>query len=104
MPAAASELHTRGAVDMWSGGVRRAALLGIATGELFGLTVAFMKAVTHAFTQGLFSGVTAWQTYAMLAAGVAAMYTLQNALQAGRLAAAQPGIMFGLYWSRPRRW
>ena len=75
-----------------SEGARRAALLGIATGCTFGLTAAFMQVATHSFSRGLVSGFLAWETYATVAAGILAMYFLQNALQAGRLAAAQPGI------------
>lgn len=33
-----------------------------------------------------------WSTYAMIASGLLAMFLMQNALQAGRLIAAQPGI------------
>lgn len=75
-----------------SEGARRAALLGVATGCTFGLTAAFMQVATHAFSRGFVSGLLAWETYATVTAGVLAMYFLQNALQAGRLAAAQPGI------------
>lgn len=75
-----------------SEGPRRAALLGVATGCTFGLTAAFMQVATHSLSRGFVSGLLAWETYATVAAGVLAMYFLQNALQAGRLAAAQPGI------------
>ncbi len=75
-----------------SEGARRAALLGVAAGCTFGLTAAFMQVATQYFARGILSGVLAWETYATLVTGVLAMYLLQNALQAGRLAAAQPGI------------
>lgn len=75
-----------------SEGARRAALLGVATGCTFGLTAAFMQVGTRQFAQGILTGLAAWETYATVATGVLAMYLLQNALQAGRLAAAQPGI------------
>jgi drug/metabolite transporter (DMT)-like permease len=72
---------------------RRTALLGVGTGMAFGLTSAFMKGMTAQFRQGgLLGVVTAWQTYAMIAAGLGAMFLLQNALHAGRLVVAQPGI------------
>ncbi|MGH3496247.1 MAG: DMT family transporter [Nocardioidaceae bacterium] len=71
---------------------RRAALLGAATGAAFGLTAALMKAMTNAFPDGIVSIFTTWPTYAMIAAGVLAMFLLQSALNAGRLIAAQPGI------------
>ncbi len=70
----------------------RAALLGIATGATFGLTAALMKGMTLAFRHGILGVLTAWQTYAMIAGGLAGMFLMQNALQAGRLIAAQPGI------------
>ncbi|MBO0702304.1 MAG: DMT family transporter [Candidatus Dormibacteraeota bacterium] len=75
-----------------SQGARRAALFGVATGCTFGLTAAFMQVATQSFARGFLAGVLAWETYATLVTGILAMYLLQNALQAGRLAAAQPGI------------
>jgi drug/metabolite transporter (DMT)-like permease len=71
---------------------RRALLLGIATGAAFGLTVAFMKSMTTALSDGIVGVLTTWQTYAMAAAGLFAMALLQGALNAGSLVAAQPGI------------
>lgn len=73
-------------------GVRRAALLGVAAGAAFGLTAALMKAMTSAFEKGFLHGFTAWQLYLMIVIGILAMYLLENALQAGRLAASQPGF------------
>jgi drug/metabolite transporter (DMT)-like permease len=84
------------ALALWLGrrhrGAARAAFLGTAAGATFGFTAALMKAATSAFESGPVEGLTAWQTYGMVAAGAAAMFILQSALQAGRLAAAQPGI------------
>ena len=77
---------------MRSSGDRRAALLGIATGTSFGLTAALMSRMSEAAASGLGTIFTTWQTYAMIAAGVAAMFLLQNALQAGTLVAVQPGL------------
>lgn len=73
-------------------GTRRAALLGAATGIEFGLTAVLMKETTKHFSAGIASLLTTWSPYAMVAAGVAGMFLMQNALQAGRLVAAQPGI------------
>jgi drug/metabolite transporter (DMT)-like permease len=73
-------------------GAGRAAYLGIATGAAFGLTAALMKAVTTAFGRGAVEGFTSWQLYLMIACGIGAMFLLQSALQAGRLAASQPGL------------
>lgn len=71
---------------------RRAALLGCATGVTFGLTAALMKGMTRQFSHGPVGVLTAWQTYAMVAAGVGGMFLAQSALNAGRLIAAQPGM------------
>ena len=74
------------------GGERRAALLGVATGTAFGLTVALTKSVTNALNHGLPALLEAWQTYAMMACGLAAMVLMQAAFNAGSLVAAQPGM------------
>jgi drug/metabolite transporter (DMT)-like permease len=73
-------------------GERRGALLGAATGIMFGLTAALMDAATQVMTRGPAALFSSWTTYAMAAGGIAAMYLMQNALQSGRLVAAQPGI------------
>jgi drug/metabolite transporter (DMT)-like permease len=71
---------------------RRAAFLGIAGGVSFGLTAAFMKGMTASFHHGITGVLTSWQTYAMALSGLLGMFLAQNALQAGRLLVAQPGI------------
>jgi hypothetical protein len=48
--------------------------------------------MTHTLSSGIVGVLTAWPTYAMVVAGVGGMFLMQNALQAGRLATAQPGI------------
>ncbi|HET6965065.1 MAG TPA: DMT family transporter [Acidimicrobiales bacterium] len=73
-------------------GGRRAALLGLASGIGFGLTAAFMKSTTGQLDHGLVAVLETWTTYAMIATGLGAMFLMQNALQSGRLIAAQPGI------------
>src|SRR5579875_3290983 len=73
-------------------GGRRAALWGAAAGVDFGLTAAYMKAMTHALRHGIIGVLSAWPTYAMVAAGIAGMYLAQNAFHAGPLVAAQPGM------------
>lgn len=73
-------------------GPRRPALLGVATGMTFGLTAAFMKGMTGEFQHGIVGIFAAWQTYAMAVSGLAGMFLMQNALHAGRLLVAQPGI------------
>ncbi len=73
--------------------IRRAALLGVAAGSTFGLTAAFIKAVTNAASaHGLVAIFRTWQTYAMVAAGGFTLFLLQSALNAGPLVAAQPGL------------
>lgn len=75
------------------GPARRPALLGVASGIMFGLTAALMKGgVSGTHHDGLAAIFERWQTYAMVAVGLGAFFLLQNALQAGRLLAAQPGI------------
>lgn len=71
---------------------RRAALLGVATGVLFGLTAALIAGMTDAFTGHILSVLAAWQTYLVIVFGPISMFLLQNTLQAGRLVAAQPGL------------
>ena len=71
---------------------RRPVMLGLATGITFGLTSAFMKGMTTGYHHGFVGVFQTWQTYAMVASGILGMFLMQNALQAGRLIAAQPGI------------
>lgn len=67
----------------------RAGFLGAATGACFGLTAALMDA---GFAPGLPAAFAHWQTYGVGVGGLASLFLMQNALQAGRLVAAQPGI------------
>lgn len=77
-------------------GSRRAALLGLAGGTTYGLTAALMKGMTNAVNHGgLVRIFLTWQTYAMVATGLLAMFLLQSALNAGPLIAAQPGLTGG---------
>jgi drug/metabolite transporter (DMT)-like permease len=71
---------------------RRAALLGIATGILFGVNAALTSAIGAAFRDGPLGVFSTWQTYLLIVLGPAAFYLLQNALQAGSLIASQPGF------------
>lgn len=73
-------------------GDRRAALYGVATGIEFGITAALMKGAVGSLSAGVGGVLTTWETYAMVAAGIGGMFLLQNALQAGKIVAAQPGI------------
>ncbi|HEV2372620.1 MAG TPA: hypothetical protein VGS19_10650 [Streptosporangiaceae bacterium] len=72
---------------------RRAALLGVGAGMGFGLATAMTKGMTVQFATGGIIGVlTSWQLYAAGVAGVFAFWLDQNAINAGSLAAAQPGV------------
>ena len=73
-------------------GGQRAALLGVATGTGFALESAFVKAVTGIFGHGIVALLGSWQLYAMVLAGAASMYLLQQAMQAGSLPASQPAL------------
>lgn len=73
-------------------GAARAALLGAATGVGFGFTAALMKGATSELEHGVAAVFTSWEVYAMVFAGLASLYLLQNALHAGTLVAAQPAI------------
>jgi hypothetical protein len=75
-----------------AGGARRAAVLGVAAGSVFGLTAALMKGMTGTFSGGIIALLTHWQLYGMIATGVLGMFLLQSAMNAGRLIAAQPGL------------
>ncbi|WP_330241351.1 DMT family transporter [Streptomyces sp. NBC_00525] len=75
----------------------RAALLATAAACGYALTAALMKDAMARLDDGggaaaLFG---AWQLYAMAAAGVGALFLLQNALQAGTLVAVQPCLTLG---------
>lgn len=71
---------------------QRAAVLGVATGVAFGLIAALASAVGAAYRSGLTGVFAGWQTYAVIVCGPSAFFLLQNALQAGRLVASQPGL------------
>jgi drug/metabolite transporter (DMT)-like permease len=70
----------------------RTVLFGVAAGAASGLIAVLAKAVAVASTGGVISVITTWQTWALIAAAVGGFLLLQNALQAGRLVASQPGI------------
>ena len=74
------------------GSAGQAAVLAVGAGATFGLTAALMKGMTGTFSQGMAVLLTSWQLYAMIAAGVAGMFLMQSAMNAGRLVAAQPGL------------
>lgn len=70
----------------------RAAFYGVATGIQFGTTAALMNGTVELITKGIVPLLEAWQTYGMIVTGILAMFLVQNALQSGKIVAAQPGI------------
>lgn len=70
----------------------RAALYGAATGIQFGVTAALMKGAVVQLSSGVLAIFSAWETYAMVAAGVFGIFLVQNAMQSGKIVASQPGI------------
>ncbi|MDO8188461.1 DMT family transporter [Conexibacter sp. JD483] len=66
----------------------KAALLGIATGLMFGLSAALTKAVGDQFAQGPLTIFSDWHTYALIVVGYASMTLSQLSLQTGVLAPA----------------
>ncbi|MFE4668103.1 DMT family transporter [Streptomyces sp. NPDC056716] len=70
----------------------------LATGAAIGnaLTAALMKSAAGRFADaGLPAFLTTWQTYGFALTGVASLLLLENALQAGPLAASQPALTIG---------
>ncbi|MGW4726186.1 DMT family transporter [Streptomyces sp. S1] len=77
-------------------GRARAACLGAATAICYALTAALMKTSMHVLDDGgLGAFLTAWQTYAFCAAGIAALLLLEHAMQGGPLVASQPALTLG---------
>ncbi len=55
-----------------------------------------MKTSMHILDEGgLTAFLTAWQTYAFCAAGIAALLLLEHAMQGGPLVASQPALTLG---------
>jgi drug/metabolite transporter (DMT)-like permease len=73
----------------------RAAALGLAAACGYALTAALMKSAVAALPRGAAAFFTTWQLYATAAAGVGALFLLQNGLQAGMLVAVQPPLTLG---------
>ncbi|MEU4082159.1 hypothetical protein DEJ45_05110 [Streptomyces venezuelae] len=77
-------------------GRTRAGCLGAATAICYALTAALMKTSMHILDEGgLTAFLTAWQTYAFCAAGIAALLLLEHAMQGGPLVASQPALTLG---------
>ncbi|MFE4310368.1 DMT family transporter [Streptomyces sp. NPDC056891] len=77
-------------------GRARAGCLGAATAICYALTAALMKTSMHILGDGgIGAFLTAWQTYAFGAAGIAALLLLEHAMQGGPLVASQPALTLG---------
>ncbi len=77
-------------------GAARAALLGGAAAVANALTAALMKSAANTFSDdGVTAFLTAWQTYGFALCGIMAVFLLENALQAGPIAATQPALTLG---------
>jgi multidrug transporter EmrE-like cation transporter len=75
---------------------RRAALLATGSAIANALTAAMLKSATGTFADhGFPAFLRSWQTYGFALAGIGAVLLLENALQAGPLAAAQPALTIG---------
>ena len=76
-------------------GEPRAALLGLAAAVGYSLTAALMKEAVTRLDHGVVAFFETWQLYGVAIAGVGSLFLLQNALQAGTLAASQPALTVG---------
>ncbi|MEU6810013.1 DMT family transporter [Streptomyces sp. NPDC046831] len=74
----------------------RAAVLAAAAAVGNALTAALLKSASDTLADdGLVAFFTIWQTYGFAATGAGALLLLENALQAGSLAASQPALTIG---------
>ena len=74
-------------------------LFGAAAGVSFGPT-AGLKAMTSQLSTGFGHVLASWAAYAMVATGLTGMFLVQNAFQAGKLIASQPGIsLLDPFWA-----
>lgn len=62
---------------------------------VLGATGAIKTATFTLIHDGLLAFLTTWQTYGFVLCGIAAVLLLENALQAGSLAASQPALTIG---------
>jgi drug/metabolite transporter (DMT)-like permease len=76
-------------------GNARAAALGLAAACGYALTATLMKSAVANLPHGAGAFFGSWQLYGTAAAGVGALFLLQNALQAGTLVAVQPPLTLG---------
>jgi hypothetical protein len=67
-------------------GAMRGALLGIATGLLYGIGASLLKALADKLATDPISVLTTWQIYALVIVGLGGVILNQDAFQSGRLA------------------
>jgi drug/metabolite transporter (DMT)-like permease len=72
-----------------------ATLLGGSAAVSFALTAALMKDATERIPRGAAAFFGTWQIYLTAVVGLVALFLLQNAYQAGPLAASQPALTLG---------
>jgi drug/metabolite transporter (DMT)-like permease len=73
-------------------GLRRAAVLGAATGISWGFMAAVIKELSSRLDDGVGAIFSSWSLYVLIAVGAATMLLASHALAAGPLAASQPGF------------
>ncbi|HVT71353.1 MAG TPA: DMT family transporter, partial [Trebonia sp.] len=71
---------------------RRAALLGVATGVVWGFLAAVIKELSSHVDDGPAAVLGNWSAYVLVGVGAAAMLLASHAMTAGPLAASQPGF------------
>ena len=76
-------------------GPRRAALLAVGTGLLYGLAAALTKSVVDLLGEGPVALLTAWETWTLVAAALGGTLLQQAAFGAGPLAASLPAVTVG---------
>ncbi|WP_285652855.1 DMT family transporter [Actinomycetospora sp. NBRC 106375] len=76
-------------------GPRRAAMLAVATGLVYGLVAALTKSVVDALGDGPVALLTSWETWALVAAVAGGTFLQQTAFGAGPLAASLPAVTVG---------
>jgi drug/metabolite transporter (DMT)-like permease len=93
--AAAIIVPVTAACVLWasrSRGVRRAVLLAVAAGILYGVTAALTKSAVELLGDGIVNFLTSWEPYALAVAAVLGTFLSQAAFQAGRLEASLPAL------------
>ncbi len=71
---------------------RRAATLGVATGVAWGFVAAVIKELSAHTGDGITGILSTWSPYVLVGVGTASVVLSTHALQAGPLAASQPGF------------